>query len=223
MTGKRTEGQHAPQAVVAGQGPAAWPLWMLRHGVPAQTGAMLGWTDSPLSALGERQARAQSERLSAQGITQILSSDLARCQATARITAERLSGQSQPALTVALSADLRELNFGAWDGQPAASIAPDALRDFYADPDRCPPPQGERWSDLTARVSRALETLSPRPTLIVAHGGSMRAALSVLLGWDMRQCWTIDLPYAALLRFQVWDIRPRTAQLTGLFQLEDRL
>ena len=182
---------------------------------------MLGWTDIPLSRTGQSEALAQSKRLAIQGIQQIVSSDLKRCQATARIVAENIGGLGQARIPVAVEAGWRELNFGQWDGLPSRAIAPDALNQFYADPDQNPPPNGERWRDLKARVGEALQVLEPQPTLVVAHGGSMRAALSILLGWNLDQCWAIDLPCAVLVRLQVWETLPRTAQLTGLFRVED--
>lgn len=197
--------------------PAPWPLWLLRHGTPEQTGTLLGWTDSPLSGKGVREVEAHVRRLGDQGLQRIVTSDLARCRTTAALIARRL------AMAVSEDARWRELNFGAWDGLLPEKIAPDCLARFQADPDQNPPPGGERWQDFRVRVGEALDALEPRPTLIVAHGGSIRAALSVLLGWSLEHCWAFDLPCGALLRLNLWETRPRTAQLTGLFRVEDAL
>lgn len=199
---------------------ASWPLWLLRHGTPEQTGALLGWTDVPLSSKGAREAETQARRLAEQGVQRIITSDLARCRETATLVAQRLA---RHALPVAEDARWRELNFGAWDGLSSRAIPPASLARFQADPDQHPPPGGERWQDLRLRVGEALEALTPHPTLIVAHGGSMRAALSVLLGWPLDHCWAIDLPYGVLVRLNLWETRPRTTQLTGLFRVEDGL
>lgn len=196
---------------------APWPLWLLRHGTPVETGLLLGWTDVALSSKGVQEAEAQAGRLAEQGILRIITSDLARCRETAAVVAKHL------ALPVMDDARWRELNFGAWDGQAQNTIPQNSLARFQTDPDLYPPPGGERWQNLRLRVGEALETLEPQPTLIVAHGGSIRAALSILLGWPLDHCWAVDLPYGILVRLNLWETRPRTAQLTGLFRVEDGL
>ena len=110
----------------------------------------------------------------------------------------------------------RELDFGDWDGKAASAIDRDAFGRFWDDPDANPPAGGERWSALTARVSVAIGDLAPVPTLIVTHGGAMRAALHALCGFDQRQLWAFDLPYAALLSLRLWPGEPPGAQIAGL-------
>ena len=67
-----------------------------------------------------------------------------------------------------------------------------------------------------ARVGAAIAELTPEPTLIVTHGGAMRAALHVLCGFDVRTVWAFALPYASLLTLDVWDGAPRAGQVSGL-------
>ena len=110
----------------------------------------------------------------------------------------------------------REIDFGAWDGLGADEVDQDALARFWKDPDTNPPPGGEPRSQLVARVARAISLLPPRNTLIVTHGGTMRAALSHLCDLRERDTWTFALPYAALLSFSVWPDERRSAQVTGL-------
>src|SRR3546814_2141105 len=75
-------------------------------------------------------------------------------------------------------------------------IDSEALGRFWADPDCYPPPGGERWSAFVERVAAGLADLPPAPTLVVTHGGVVRAALHLLCGFGQRQIWTFDLPYA---------------------------
>jgi alpha-ribazole phosphatase len=109
----------------------------------------------------------------------------------------------------------RELDFGAWDGHAPATIDPAALSAFWDDPDVNPPPEGERWSSLTARVALACRDITV-PTLVVTHAGAMRAALATLCGFSQAQTWSIDLPYAALLSLRVWREPSLAAQIVGL-------
>ena len=141
----------------------------------------------------------------------LIASDLSRA---------RLAGEAIALATgVPLSIDprWRELDFGAWDGMAPGDVEGAALARFWDDPDGHAPPGGERWSALVERVSSALGDLAARPTLIVTHGGAMRAALAVLCGFDMHQTWAVDLPYNCLLTLRVWPGATPTAQIAGLY------
>ncbi|XUM21848.1 histidine phosphatase family protein [Bradyrhizobium oligotrophicum S58] len=50
---------------------------------------------------------------------------------------------------------------------------------------------------MQARVARATRRIlvrpEPAPVLVVTHGGAMRAALSYLLGWPLRQLWSLRI------------------------------
>ena len=67
-----------------------------------------------------------------------------------------------------------------------------------------------------AERAAALDALEPVPTLVVTHAGAMRAALHILCGFDQRQLWAFDLPYAVRLTLHIWPGEPRTAQLVEL-------
>ncbi len=186
---------------------SGYRLHLLRHGAPVQPGLMLGRTDMAPTPEGIDQCRRQARGLD---VDQLIASHLERC----RLPAEAIGAEQD--LTPALDPRWRELDFGDWDGRAAADLDAEALGRFWADPDTSPPPGGERWSDLVDRISVALSGLTPRPTLILTHGGPMRAALHLLCGFDMSQLWSFDLPYGALLSFQVWPGEQPSAQLTGL-------
>lgn len=180
-------------------------LYLLRHGEPVKTGLMLGRTDIPATSAGIAACVAKATDLK---FDAVVSSGFLRTSACAAPIAV-LRG-----IQVVEDARWRELDFGAWDGLAAADIDPVALGRFWDDPDRDPPPNGERWSALVARVAEAIGTM-PSNTLVVTHAGAMRAALSSLCGLDFKQVWAFDLPYAALLSIRVWRGTPPTAQVSG--------
>ena len=186
----------------------SFPLYLLRHGEPETPGRLMGRTDGAPTAAG---MAACLERARDLGVEALISSDLAR----ARLAGEAI-GQTT-ALPLTVDRRWRELDFGAWDGMLPADIDSAAMGRFWEDPDAFPPPEGERWSSLVARVSATIQDLRSVPTLIVTHGGAMRAALAVLCGFDQRQIWAFDLPCAALLSLRVWPGEPRTAQIAGLY------
>jgi alpha-ribazole phosphatase len=174
----------------------------MRHGAPARAGLMLGRTDDDVIPSG---LAACVEQARSFDCTRLISSDLRR----ARRCAEAIG-------TPAIDARWRELDFGDWDGRSASEIDDAALGRFWNDPDAFPPPAGERWSALRTRVGAALAALPPEPTLVVTHGGPMRAAIAELCGLGLAATWALDLPYAAVLSLRVWEGAPRRAQITGL-------
>jgi alpha-ribazole phosphatase len=183
-------------------------LHLVRHGAPVTPGLMMGRTDGLPTEAGIAECVDQVAELD---IEVLVSSDLTRSRTVGEALATRTG---QPLL---IDARWRELDFGDWDGRASSEIDPAELGRFWDDPDGNAPPNGERWSALTARVSAAIADLSPRPTLVVTHGGTMRAALAVLCGFDQRQIWAFDLPYASLLTLQVWPGEPNSAQIRGLW------
>ncbi|SFR76335.1 histidine phosphatase family protein [Sphingomonas jatrophae] len=181
----------------------SFPLYLLRHGAPLTEGRLLGHGDEQASPAGIAACAAQAEGL---GPVRLVSSDLAR----ARACAEAIG-------TPQLDPRWRELDFGAWDGLTAAEVEPAALARFWDDPDLYPPPGGEGWSALAARVAEAVAALPAEPTLVVTHGGAMRAALHGLCGLSLAQTWSFELPCASLLALTVWEGSPRRAQIAGLW------
>ena len=143
------------------------PFWFLRHGETDWNTQNLsqGNVDIPLNPTGIAQAHLAAARLRHRGITSIVSSPLSRAHDTALITADLLG------LPVTLDEGLREVSFGAFEGQP--------MSDWFADwvAGHATPEKAESFADLGARavdaVNRAL--LLPAPVLVVAHGALFRA------------------------------------------------
>ncbi|MCJ2187149.1 histidine phosphatase family protein [Novosphingobium beihaiensis] len=179
---------------------------LLRHGPPARTGLLLGHLDEPPRMA---ECPVMLGRVAHLPVRQIVSSDLRRTGMQAAYLAERLD------VPFLRDPCWRELDFGAWDGQAPENVDAAALSRFWEDPDANPPPQGERWSHLCARVREGLAGLE-NETLAVTHAGAMRAALSVLTGLDHRAVWAVDLPYRALVSLRIWPGEPLSGQIVGL-------
>lgn len=182
-------------------------LYLMRHGAPAAEGRLLGRTDEPATTAGIEACVASARGLA---VSRVIASDLVRAHACAAAIAAPLG------VAVDVDRRWRELDFGEWDGVAPSSIDPAAFARFHDDPDAAAPPGGERWSALCDRVSDALAALPAEPILVVTHGGAMRAALAVACGFDRRQIWAFDLPYAALLSLRVWPGEERVVQIVGL-------
>lgn len=183
-------------------------LHLMRHGAPQVPGLLLGHKDMPPGADGVAACVAQVADLP---FTALLSSDLARASAAAEAIG------AQRGLPVQRDVRWRELDFGAWDGLAARDVDASAMAAFWNDPDANPPPGGERWSALLARVAAALDDVAAQDTLVLTHGGVMRAALAHVFGFGQRQLWAFDLPCGALLSLKIWPGAPRQGQIIGLW------
>lgn len=136
-------------------------LWLVRHG-PTHARVMLGWTDLPAD-LSDTAALATLRATLPQA--PVVSSDLRRAVSTA----DALQGDRH---RLPHEADLREFDFGAWDGRAHAEIDGPEVRSYFDDPGAQKAPGGELWDDVTARVGAALDRLSGASDLIVvAHMG----------------------------------------------------
>ncbi|APL95119.1 phosphoglycerate mutase [Sphingomonas sp. BHC-A] len=183
----------------------AFPLHLMRHGAPQLAGRLLGHLDAPPEAEGIALCVDRARHLD---FARVVTSDLARARTPgAAIAAER---------DVELDVDSRwrELHFGDWEGADPARLPAEDLARFWDDPDGFPPPGGESWTDLCNRIGDGLAALG-EPVLVVCHAGAIRAALSVLCGFDARRGWAVDLPYGAVLSLRIWPEGP-SGQITGL-------
>lgn len=181
-------------------------LHLMRHGEPALAGRLLGSTDCEVLPDGVRACRSAAAGLA---IRQVVASDLRRSADCATAIA------ADHEVPLRLDGRWRELDFGHWDGRSPEEVDAAALRGFWDDPDGAPPPGGERWSTLLARVAQALEEVGDG-SLIVTHAGAMRAALVAACGFDRRQSWAFDLPYACVLSLRLWRGEAPAAQILAL-------
>lgn len=186
---------------------SAFHLHLMRHGAPETPGLLLGRTDMPTTPAGIAACVQQVADLS---FGTVIASDLQRCAVTADVIA------GSRGLPVTRDPRWRELDFGAWDGLNPAQVDSTALARFWNDPEADAPPGGERWSSLVARVDAALGVITG-DTLVVTHGGAIRAALACLFGFEQRHLWAFDLPYACVVSLRLWPGTPRTAQIVGLW------
>jgi broad specificity phosphatase PhoE len=155
-------------------------LFLVRHGetVHNVSGITQGWSDSALSERGFAQVRALAARVAQLKPDAIFCSPLERAMSTARPIAEATG------LEIVALDDLREMNYGRWEGQSFRDIRAndaDAARRWMEDPD-CPCPGGESHNDVRERMVRAFAVAagSARP-VIVTHGTAIRIGATVLL------------------------------------------
>lgn len=138
---------------------------LIRHGeTPLNRARILQPPDTPLSDLGLAQAGAMAQRLSAEPIDRIVSSDMTRAAQTAAALGEALN------LPVQHTDVLHERSFGDLRGKKFSELGFDPMAPDYA------PPNGESWPAFYERVSRAFDyvieqALQSEQTLaVVSHG-----------------------------------------------------
>lgn len=163
-----------------GGGTVATRVVLIRHGETDwnRDRRIQGQTDTPLSALGRRQALAIGQRLKRERFTAIYASDLQRAWDTAQAIGQATLAERSDAPQPVADRRLREMDFGEWEGKTSAEIAashPEAhARSKHRDADfRIP--GGESFRDLYERTVAAVTSLvdaHPGGTLcVVAHGG----------------------------------------------------
>jgi broad specificity phosphatase PhoE len=184
-------------------------IHLVRHGVTEwnRQARFQGHIDVPLSDEGCQQAVAVAERLTGLPISHCFASDLSRAFDTALTIAERLNLDVEP------DPDLREANKGSlegkyWDARTGMLGDESGYHDDHDLAAR--PPGGESMLDVRDRALRFVENLGKRDAglaegdfLVVAHGGTLRVLLAVLL----------DLPAEASRAFRFDNCSVTTVQL----------
>jgi alpha-ribazole phosphatase len=151
-------------------------LLLIRHAPSDAEGRLCGRVDVPARIKGEAGITALRELLG--GVERRVSSPARRCRETvAAIWPEGPAADED--------ARLWEQDFGEWDGKPFTEIPdlgplpPDQLAAHR-------PPGGECFDDLVRRAAPALRELAEQhadaPLAVVAHAGTIRAALAIALG-----------------------------------------
>jgi broad specificity phosphatase PhoE len=147
-------------------------LLLVRHGETDWNadGRLQGHTDRPLTDYGRRQARKLAEELEDEDLDAIYSSDLARARETAEIVGARLG------LPVVLDPDLREKDWGNWEGLTA--VERDRV-EFVGE-------STEAHHDRILGALRRIAELHPGGrVLVVTHGGSMRRVQTAAQGFAL--------------------------------------
>lgn len=180
-------------------------LVLVRHGETEDNSPpprVQGWIDTPLNARGREQALGLGERLAAEGEWAALwTSQLVR----ARETAELIGGAL--GLEPEVEERLAESRRGAWEGRLVHELEredPETWARWHAGaPDFRFPGGGESIGEHTGRVEAALARIAagPLPAVVVCHGGTIRAALSIAEGIAYGELHDRPIPNGAVIEF----------------------
>lgn len=169
-------------------------LILVRHAEADHMGRLCGRTDVPAILPAAGVLRPLGSWLA--GCTPVASPAL-RCRQTVQALFPRRQARLDPALW--------EQDFGLLEGRPLQDL-PDlgALdRDALA---RHASPDGESFADLVTRTVPALRRHAalPGPVAIVAHAGTVRAALGLALG-DVAQGLAFEIAPLSITRLRRLD------------------
>lgn len=181
-------------------------ILLMRHGETFwnREGRIQGHTESDLTPLGERQARAMAGLVAdlvrhEGGRFRLISSPIGRARRTAAMVAEATG------LPIEIDARLSEICCGDWEGRLRSEIAhfhPEVFRTrewFFG------APGGETFEDVTARASDWLASLPPegdRRVIAVSHGVWGRLARGAYAGLDRQTTLDQDVPQDAVYRLR---------------------
>lgn len=166
---------------------------LVRHGETLWNKEMRyqGQTDIPLTPAGMVQASQVAQRLAAEPVQAVYSSDLSR----AFVTAAHIAAVH--ALDVSTRRDLREISFGDWEGLTFASIeaaAAKGSRSLFTHPGEVEIPGGESFQQVQRRMVAAVGELRRRhegeTVVIVSHGAAIRTVLCEALGVELNRLWS---------------------------------
>lgn len=178
-------------------------LYLVRHGetLANREYRYIGTRDDPLSPLGETQAFQLAEALSGLPITAVYSSPLQRTYHTAIQIAARHS------LEVQRIDDLRECDFGTWEGLSRAEVLERSQEDSqhlreWEQNTSVAPPGGESFEALQQRVVTTVERLAhaypDQAIVLVSHVGPIKVLLSAALGAPLSSAFRISLDPATI-------------------------
>jgi broad specificity phosphatase PhoE len=158
-------------------------LILVRHGSTEHSAAkrFSGRNELPLNEVGQRQASALAARAAGFGeVTAVVSSPLLRARQSADAIAAALS------LSVDTSADLAEVDFGAWEGRTFAEV-----QEAY------PAELAEWFASAARRVRRA------RDAVIAAHPGRTVVVVTHVTPIKTLIRLALDAPPVSLFRIHL--------------------
>ncbi|MFV0134713.1 histidine phosphatase family protein [Streptomyces sp. HMX87] len=179
-------------------------LVLLRHGetllTPQRRLSGSGGSNPGLSPAGRRQAQAAADALARRGdIEAVVTSPMRRCRETAHPVAARLG------LSLQVDRDLREADFGAWEGLTFTEVReryPDDLSAWFASPESPPSGAGETMQQVARRVAAVRDGLMARyagaTVVVVSHVGPLRTLIRLALQAPPHTLFRMEVAAASL-------------------------
>jgi len=180
---------------------------LLRHGAtqltPQKRFSGVGSGSLGLSADGQDQAQraARSTLLHGVGLVEIICSPLRRCTETAEILAAEVG------LSVRVESDLREMDFGEWEGLTYAEVEqlhPNDLAEWKQSAAAAPTGSSETFTEVFDRMRTVAERFATRyageSVLAVTHVTPIKALVAQALSAPTSALFRMELASASYSR-----------------------
>jgi alpha-ribazole phosphatase len=176
-------------------------LILIRHGEPEQEakGRCYGSLDVGLSESGREQIQSKLASIRNLRAEALYASPLKRAMESAAIVAASLR------LEAAICAELREINFGSFEGltyEEVEKLYPEEYKVWMERPTEIKFPRGESFAQVKTRVLKFKESLLTahrgQTVIVVSHGGANRIILAEALAMPDPAIFCIGQSYAAL-------------------------
>jgi len=172
---------------------------LVRHAEPEESaqGLCYGTLDVGLSDEGRARAGRLAASFAGLAYDAVYASPRRRTSETAAPLAQAR------ALTVLVDDELREIDFGEFEGRRYDEIAathPEAYRQWMEAPTTVTFPGGESYEDLRVRATRALARIREAHdcAVVVTHGGVVRAGLAEWLSMPADAIFRLDQRYCGV-------------------------
>ncbi len=187
-------------------------LWWVRHAPVPHGGRIYGQTDLSCDCSDTRVFTGLAEQLPRRASW--VTSNLRRTHETAQaIVRAGLPGPDPiPGPEVLVLPDLVEQHFGEWQGltyDELRHLRGGEVHRFWHAPAEIAAPGGESFAAVVDRVAAAIHRLvashAGEDIIAVAHGGTIRAALSLALGLDPEAALAFSIENCSITRIDRID------------------
>jgi len=179
-------------------------ILLIRHGETDynKSGMFAGSTDIGLNETGMTQALRLGERLKDETIYNIYSSDLKRCVETGKHVESN----------IIFSENLREMNFGCWEGLTYNEIKekyPDDLKMWESDWSGYVIPEGESFNQMSRRLLKEFGQIikvnkgSVDKVAVISHSGCIRSILGHHIIGSVKESWRFRIENATVSRLYI--------------------
>lgn len=164
-----------------------------------------GHMDIELNDWGRQQAGEAAKELANLDIDYFACSDLKRARETAEIIASFHNNNIKE------FKELREMNFGEWEGKGFKEIKNDYPEDFQKwieDPIKFSPPAGENLKEFQDRVLEGFNTILENGfdrNAIVTHGGVIMVFLATILEMPLINYRKFEVANTGITRVNLYD------------------
>jgi alpha-ribazole phosphatase len=179
-------------------------LILIRHGQTDynRDDRFLGHTDIGINGTGREQVERLKGILSGEEVDEVYCSDLKRCRETAEII--------NFGKDIEFSKNLREMNFGEWEGKKWKEVLASGKDEFTRWKDdwiNRSVPGGESFRDMSRNVISEIERIKngSGKKAVVTHGGCIRTVIGHYLMDSIEKSWHFQIDNGTICRISFSD------------------